>query len=162
MKFLSTIRFDASDAQIFDPAAAEGEWAISGGFVFSDMAPDGLTGKNRQAFANGFLSLDSFGWSTFTTVSGLTGAEHAAMIDRLAAHFVDRYGAPDRAAARPAAEEEITYISELCAGLQIGQLVAVTRNFDAKGQLREAFRVIDKPRSCAEGGAWQIVEENAS
>ena len=66
--------------------------------------------------------------------------------------------ATDRAAARPVAEEEVAYIADLCAGLPIGKVVAVSREIDDAGQLREAFRTIDKPTSCAEGGAWQIVE----
>ena len=158
MKFLTTIRFDPSDMQVFDHAAKEGEWAVSGAFAFAALPPEALNGKLRQAFANGFLSLDSFGHSTFTSVTGITDAERARITDRLADHFVARYGAPDRAAARPTAEEEVAYIADLCAGLPIGKVVAVSREIDDAGQLREAFRTIDKPASCAEGGAWQIVE----
>ena len=158
MKFLTTIRFAPSDAQVFAQAAEEGEWAVSGAFAFAALPPEALNGKLRQAFANGFLSLDSFGHSTFTSVTGITDAERARITDRLADHFVARYGAPDRAAARPPAEEEVAYIADLCAGLPIGKVVAVSREIDDAGQLREAFRTIDKPASCAEGGAWQIVE----
>lgn len=161
MKFLTTIRFDPSDEQVFEHAAGEGEWAISGAFAFAALPPDAVTGKARQAFSNGFLSLDSFGRSTFVSVTGITPQDHAALTDRLADHFVAAYGAPDRTAARPAAEEEIAYTADLCAGLTIGKIVAVSREIDADGQLREAFRVIDKPSSCADGGAWQIVETEA-
>ena len=158
MKLARAIHFDESDMNVFASPARTGEWCISGGFEFSNWGEGDLIGKARQAFANGFLSLDSFGHSTFTSVTGITDAERARITDRLADHFVARYGAPDRAAARPPAEEEVAYIADLCAGLPIGKVVAVSREIDDAGQLREAFRTIDKPASCAEGGAWQIVE----
>lgn len=158
MKFLSTIRFDPSDLQVFEHPADEGEWAVSGAFAFAALPPDALTGKTRQAFANGFLSLESFGRATFTSVTGITVEDREELTDRLADHFIAAYGAPDRAAARPAAEDEIAYIADLCAGLSLGTVVTVSRELDDQGQLREAFRTIDKPTSCADGGAWQIVE----
>src|SRR5262249_15189795 len=57
MKLLKTIRFDASDERVFDLAAAPDEWAVSGALAFAGAAPNSLTGKSRQAFANGFLGL---------------------------------------------------------------------------------------------------------
>ncbi len=67
------------------------------------------------------------------------------MTARLADHFVAAYGAPDRARARPVAEAEIAYTTDLCAGISLGKVVAVSREIDARGELREAFRVIDRP-----------------
>ncbi len=158
MKFLATIRFDPSDAHVFETAAEEGEYAVSGAFAFAALPPEALTGKTRQAFANGFLGLESFGRATFTSVTGMTEEDHARIAGLLADRLAKRYGAPDRAAAEAAAEDEIGYIADLCSGLSIGTVVAVSREIDAEGRLREAFRTIDKPKSCADGGAWQIVE----
>ena len=70
MKLLRTIAFDGSDVRVFDRAAAPGEWAVSGAFQFVDLAPAAVTGKLRQAFANGFLGVSSSGRSTaFTSIS---------------------------------------------------------------------------------------------
>ena len=54
-KLLRTIRLDASDGFVYEPAARPGEWAVSGGFMFWVKDPRGLTGRDRQAFRAGFL-----------------------------------------------------------------------------------------------------------
>ena len=45
MKLARTIRFDASDLNVFPHVAEEGEWALPGSFVFSAMQADQITGK---------------------------------------------------------------------------------------------------------------------
>ena len=90
MKFLRTIRFDSSDDHVFELTAAPDEWAVSGGFAFAGLAGGDVKGKTRQAFANGFLGLGSFGRSTFTAV-GECGEDDLAGIERaLAKHFIDK------------------------------------------------------------------------
>ena len=69
MKLPRTVRFDQSDSQVYETAAEDGEWAVPGGFAFADDSAETLTGKRRQAFANGFLGLASFGHATFVTVA---------------------------------------------------------------------------------------------
>ena len=64
MKLARTIRLDESDDNVFDHPANAGEWAISGGFEFSNWSEENLNGKPRQAFSNGWLSLESFGRAT--------------------------------------------------------------------------------------------------
>ena len=59
MKLLRTIQLDPSDTFIFEPAAAPGEWAVPGAFVFWDRDPTTLEGKARSAFRGGFLGVDS-------------------------------------------------------------------------------------------------------
>jgi hypothetical protein len=85
---------------VFDLAAVPEEWAISGAFAFAGAAPDSLTGKSRQAFANGFLGLASLGRSTFTTVAEATAADLGQIEQVLTNHFISACGAPDEAAAR--------------------------------------------------------------
>ena len=58
MHFPRTIRLDESDAFAFPCAAEPGEWAVSGAFAFAERDPAGIGGKDRQAFANGFLGTD--------------------------------------------------------------------------------------------------------
>lgn len=162
MKFLRTLRFDRSDASVFAQAAEPEEWAISGAFAFAGLAPDALTGKTRQAFANGFLSLESFGRSTFASVTGITPEERDALTETLAGHFVAEWGAPDRAAARPAAAEEIAFTADLCAGLPFGTVLTVRRHLDAAGEIREEFRKVDTAADCHHARVWDIVEDDST
>ena len=80
MKLARTIRFDPSDLNVFPVVAEEGEWALVGTFCFADVTPDALNGKLRQAFSNGFLGVESFGFSTLVSVVSVRDGE----ADRLA------------------------------------------------------------------------------
>lgn len=144
MKLARTVRFDESDLNVFDRAADADEWAVSGAFEFSDWAEADLSGKARQAFSNGWLGLESFGRATFVAVAQVEEAEMAAATDRLAAHFVEAYGAPDLDAARPVAAEEIAYMRALCEEHPPNTLLVVERTLVDAG-VREAFRAI-KPQ----------------
>src|SRR3546814_18595237 len=84
-------------------------------FAFADADPATLTGKELQAFTNGFLGTDSFGWSTLAIVSELEPADSEAVVVALAGHIVARSGAPDVAAALPAALAEADVASSLLA-----------------------------------------------
>ncbi|MGI9424020.1 MAG: DUF6505 family protein [Hyphomicrobiaceae bacterium] len=143
-RFLRTIRFDGTDDFVFEPAARASEWAISGSFVFADMDETVLVGKTRQAFANGFLSLESFGWSTFVCVSQITATRLSELESVLAQHFVDRYGAPDLQAAVPAACAEIAFVEDLIADVPINTIFAVQRTMQEDGAIREQFRKIEQ------------------
>lgn len=141
MKLARTIRFDESDANVFARATEPGEWAISGGFEFSNWTEDALIGKARQAFANGWLGLDSFGRSTFVAVAQVEEAERAALVQVLARHFVAHYGAPDEAAASAVAEDEIAFMADLCEDHGPNTLLVVSRELTGAG-VRESFRAI--------------------
>ncbi len=141
LKLARTIRFDESDLNVFEHAAAPDEWAISGAFAFSNWTEALLVGKARQAFANGWLGLDSFGRSTFVAVAQIEPFELEQAADALAAHFVDAYGAPDPDTARPVALEEIGFMRELCDEHEPNTLLAVERTLTAAG-VKEAFRAI--------------------
>lgn len=144
MRLARTLRFDDSDARVFARAAEPGEWAISGAFAFSNWTEDMLAGPDRQAFANGWLGLESFGRATFVATAKIEEAEYEALIDSLAQHFVAQYGAPDPAAARPVAEEELRFMRELCEAHDPNTLLVVNRELVAAG-VSESFRVI-KPQ----------------
>jgi hypothetical protein len=53
VRLLKTIRMDPSDTFVFENAAAPGEWAVSGAFVFARLDPATLAGKARAAFRGG-------------------------------------------------------------------------------------------------------------
>lgn len=140
-KLARTIRFDESDANIFARAAGSGEWAVSGGFEFSNWTEGDLAGKARQAFANGWLSVESFGRATLVAVAKVEEMELEALAASLADHFVMLYGAPDREAALPHAREELAYMEELCADHAPNTLLVVSRALTEAG-VRESFRAI--------------------
>ena len=160
MKLLRTIRFDASDERVFDVAAAPEEWAVSGAFAFADAAPGSLAGKSRQAFANGFLGVASFGRATFATVADASASDLEAIEQALVRHFVAHHGAPDDAAARVAAAEETAFVRELCADAPINTVFTVRRTWDGEGRIKEEFRTIRPPSGePAHARIWTVVDE---
>jgi hypothetical protein len=138
MKALRTIRLDSSDTFVFEQAAQPGEWAVSGAFVFAGIDPSALTGKSRAAFRGGFLGIDSLGWSTLVQIVEATEAERAHAVDVLARQLAEHFGAPNLAAARAAAEQEVDFAVSL-AQHPSGMLAAVSRTVEA-GSIRETFR----------------------
>ncbi len=146
MKFLRTVRLDDSDEHVYPVAAAAGEPAITGTFVFSfsDQDPEQLSGKPRQAYRNGFLGLDSFGWSTLVCMDEVDEAEHARLVTRLAQYMVDQFGAPSIDQALPYAQEELSYSASLCDDVS-GTRLVIERHGDDEG-VHEALRKLrDEP-----------------
>jgi hypothetical protein len=161
MKFFKTIRFDTSDDNVFEHGAAPDEWAVSGAFAFADMGADEVKGKTKQAFANGFLSLETYGRSTFASVAEFNEDDLVEVEGCLARHFVEQYGAPDEEAALPAAREETKFILELCETSLINTIFTVRRHFAGDGQIREEFRTIKAPDSKpVHTRIWSVVEDN--
>ncbi|MGD9785999.1 MAG: DUF6505 family protein [Hyphomicrobiaceae bacterium] len=145
IKLLRTIRFDASDDAVYDLAAGADEWAVSGAFAFADLPDEALTGKTRQAFVNGFLGVPGLGRSTFVTVGEADEDAVSELVYRLALHFVDAYGAPDIAAAMPAADAEVAFARSLAEGQPINTVLTVLRRRGEDGEIREQFRTIRPP-----------------
>ena len=143
MKLLRTIRLDPSDTFIFETAAEPGEWAVTGGFVFCDADLEQASGKVRAAFRSGFLGVASLGWSTLVQIVEASESDRAAALDALAQRLVERFGAPDLAVARAAAEEEVTFAASLC-DHPAGTLIALHRTHE-DGAVRETFRSL-RPR----------------
>ena len=146
LKLPRTIRLDPSDTFVFEQAAEPGEWAVSGAFVFWNRDPAALGQKQRVAFRSGFLGIDSLGWSTLAVVTEATEAERQAMVERLAAQLLAKFGAPSIEAARGAAEQEIAFAASLC-DHPPQTLLAVQRGVQ-DGEIRERFRTL-KPREAS-------------
>lgn len=148
-KLPRTIRLDPSDTFVFERAAAPGEWAVSGAFVFRDCTdPATLGQKQRVALRSGFLGIESLGWSTLAIVTEATVAELNTAVEHLAAQLLTQFGAPDESAARAAAEEELAFAASLC-DHPPQTLLAVQRSIE-NGEIRERFRTL-KPRQSAPG-----------
>ncbi|GAB4385240.1 DUF6505 family protein [Albidovulum sp.] len=142
MQLARAIHFDDSDRNVYFNPARTGEWAISGGFEFSNWTEADLVGKARQAFANGWLGLETFGRVTFVAVTRIEPPERAALEQALAAHFVSVYGAPSLAAALPVAREEIAQMADLCADHAPNTVLTVLRELTEAG-VREQYRYIE-------------------
>ena len=142
MNLARAIHFDESDMRVFYSPARTGEWCISGGFEFSDWGEGDLVGKARQAFANGWLGVETFGRVTFVAVTRIEEAEIEALARRLAEHFVEIYGAPSVEAALGVAREEMAQMAELCADHAPNTLLTVARELTEAG-VRESYRVIE-------------------
>ncbi len=153
MKFPRTLRLDQSDPQVFPAAAEPGEWAIPGSFAFADSAPEAITGKAQQAFANGWLGLESFGRATLVEVADITDAELARLIERLAQHFLSNYHAPDLAQALPVARAEIDDAASLCPH-KVHTLLAIERLINPAGEIVERVRVVEPQRAQEHTRIW--------
>ena len=141
MKLARAIHFDESDRNVFHTPARTGEWCISGGFEFSNWGEGDLEGKARQAFANGWLGLETFGRVTFVAVTLVEQTEIDQITQNLAEHFVQLYGAPSVETALDVARSEIEHMSELCEEHDPNTLLTVIRELTEAG-VHEAFRVI--------------------
>ena len=157
MKLLRTIRFDATDEKVFERAAAPDELAVSGAFLFAGDAPAAMTGKRRQAFRNGFLGLESFGFATFTCIAEVADAEQARAVELLAYRFFAELGAPDLEVARAAAKEEVDFAAGLCTH-PVNTVIAVERELGEDG-IKERFRVVPAPREKDHARIWNAAPD---
>lgn len=143
MLFPRVVRLDESDERVYETTAAPGEWAVPGAFAFLDVDIAQADGKQREAFRHGFLGTDSFGWSTLVQVEEIALAEYAAVVEKLAQHFLQRYSAPTVDAARQMAQEEATFAASICEHPR-HTLLAVDRTIGEEG-IEENFRVVRPP-----------------
>ena len=159
MKFLKTIQIDPSDIHVFEHASGSGEWAIAGGFSFAGITESDLTGKVRQAFSNGFLSLESFGHSTFTVVANIKEADVENLVTQLAKHLTDHYGAPTPEDANKAAKGEVSFITDMCEEIPINSVFTLMRTLDDDGEIKEEFRIVDAPGEALHARVWDVEED---
>lgn len=141
MKLARAIHFDESDMRVYHSPARTGEWCLSGGFEFSNWGAGDLVGKARQAFANGWLGVETFGRATFVAVTQVEADEAEAVTRALARHFVEVYGAPDIDAALPVARDEVAQMAELCEDHAPNTLLTVMRELTGAG-VRETYGTI--------------------
>ncbi|MFB9149686.1 DUF6505 family protein [Roseovarius ramblicola] len=141
MKLARAIHFDESDMRVYHSPARTGEWCIPGGFEFSNWGEGDLVGKARQAFANGWLGVETFGRTTFVAVTQVEPDEAETVIRALAQHFVDVYGAPDIDAALPVARDEVAQMADLCDEHAPNTLLTVMRELSEAG-VRESYSAI--------------------
>ncbi|RLK50256.1 hypothetical protein DFR31_0146 [Alkalispirillum mobile] len=141
-KLIRTFRLDDTDDHVYPVAARVGEWAVPGAFVFrfAEQDPAIWTGGHRQAFLNGFLGTESFGWSTLVVVAEIEDAAYKTVIERVAHHLVEAYGAPGMSEALPYAREEVEYAASLCAH-PVNTVLSVQRQAGPSG-IEESYRTL--------------------
>ncbi|WP_299285609.1 DUF6505 family protein [uncultured Tateyamaria sp.] len=142
MMLARAIHFDESDMNIFHSPARTGEWCISGGFEFSNWGEADLAGKARQAFANGWLGVETFGRVTVVAITQIEPVEIEAIVTALAQHFVDVYGAPSLEAAQGVAREEVMQMAEICGAQPPNTLLLVSRELTEAG-VKESYRLVE-------------------
>jgi hypothetical protein len=156
VKLLRTITLDPSDTFVFDVPAEPGDWAVSGAFRFCDRDAAKLSGKERSAFRGGFLGVQSWGWSTLAQIVPATEDDRRTLVELLAKQLVARFGAPDIATARLAAEEEVAFAQSLCTH-PVSALIAVHRSASG-GEVRESFRRLQLREGQRHGKAFSFME----
>jgi hypothetical protein len=158
MKMLRTIRLDASDANVFPEAARPGEWAVTGTFAFADADPGAWSRKEQIAFRSGWLGTESLGRATFVQVADIAGETFEQVVEQLARHFRERYGAPDAEAASKAAREEVAYAAGL-ADQPPGTLLAIEREF-RDDSIAERIKIVDTARRGDQHARiWTVVDD---
>jgi hypothetical protein len=164
MRFPRIIRLDASDAYVFQPAAEAGEWAVPGSFAFFGRDAATLEGKEKVAFASGWLGTQSWGRASLVEIAEIDEARFHQVIERLARHFVEYYGAPSLVEALPAARHEAEDASDLCEH-KLGTLLAIEREpaapqNDGTPAFTERLRVIQPQRAQDHAKIWEFREED--
>lgn len=157
-KFPKVVRLDTSDQHVFPQAAAPGEWAVPGSFVFADARLEDLAGKERLAFAHGWLGTESFGFAALVEVAEISDAEYARVVEHLARRFVERYRAPSLGDALPAARAEADYAAGLC-DHKVHQLLAMERDEGPEG-IVERIRLVRPERATSHAKIWEIVDDD--
>ncbi len=100
-----------------------------------------MIGKARQAFSNGWMGCETFGRVSFVAVTQIEPQERDDIVTSFARHFVDVYGAPDLAAAKSVAGEEVDQMIDLCVDHAANTLLTVSRALTEAG-VRETYRTI--------------------
>lgn len=156
MKLPRALRLDASDRFVFDAAAEPDEWCVAGTFAFLGADPATLAGKRLSAFRSGFLGVGTCGWTTLVAVGEATAEQAEAARAALAATLLARFGCPDAALARAAAEEAIAEAAGLCAAHPPNTVIALHRAFEGEA-IRESFRTLAPRAERGHGDPFRLV-----
>ena len=145
LKLARTIHFDDADLEKFTNPAENGEWAVSGGFVFANWTDSGATIEEQFAFSSGWLGGESFGRAKLVIVAQIHEVELEELRQNLADHMLKVYDAPSADVAMVAAIHEVEFMQELCEDQDLDTLLAINRVLTDDG-VREQYRAI-KPQA---------------
>ena len=117
--------------------------------MFVDLAGNTLSQAQHNAFACGFLGVESFGWSTLVAVEPASLADVEAATSGARPHSsCAELGAPSPAEARAAAEAEVAFAAGLC-DHPPGTLLTVTRRFEGDGIAERYATITPQDRMAA-------------
>lgn len=139
-KFLKAVRLDDSDQELYRAGGAcdADEWLCSGGFAVCDLAA-GYRCQPRCHCDASFLSLTRRARCSLAEVVEVEDAELEIFKDALTQQLLFEWKAPDYAAARALAEEEIAYTVELCETLPAEAWISVKRSPGEDGAIAERY-----------------------
>ena len=107
MKIAKTVLLDQSDQKVFPITAKHGEWAVTGTFLFTDIDPTECSKKQQIAFRDGWLGIDTFGFSTFVQITTLS-PDHKENVNRQLSTFIyETFAPPGMLYAIDAAKKEL-------------------------------------------------------
>lgn len=145
MRLLRCLRLDDSDDRVYPRAARGGEWVVPGTFkfTFADRDPETLQDGEKAAFDGGFLGIETFGWSTLAVVAELDEVVYRQLLERLAVHMRDEYGAPSLEDALREARGELEFSASL-ARAPINTIFSMRRRLNDQGVAEDIS--IHRPR----------------
>ncbi|HEX4857598.1 MAG TPA: DUF6505 family protein [Usitatibacteraceae bacterium] len=142
-KFLKAVRLDDSDAALYASACDDGEWVTSGGFAVCPLA-EGYRCNPKCHCDASFLSLTRRARCTLAEVVEVTDQDLAIFRDQMAQHLLFDWKAPDFAAAREIADEEIDYTVDLASAFPTEVWLRVQRSAGADGAIEERYDQFDR------------------
>lgn len=155
LRLLRIVADDGSHG--FEHRAQPGEWAVPGICAFAAEDPARLPPARAAALRQGFLGLESGGWSREVETAELDARTFDGLTLRLAAWLRESVGAPDLDAALALAREELDYARQLATDAPPGARLRVTRRLEA-GDIREAYRLLDPGSSPVAGSLFDLID----
>ena len=142
MKLAKTIQLDDSDKKVYLTSAEQGEWAVTGTFLFTDIDPTSWNKKQQISFRDGWLGTDTFGFSTFVQVSDFSEKQKDEVTHKLSAFIYETFNPPGMLSAFNAAEKEIHDMSSLC-DHPIGTILSIKRELNDE-EINEKIRIVNQ------------------
>ena len=154
MKLAKIILLDDSDKKIYPQPSKHGEWAITGTFMFSNVDHNYWTKSEQIAFRDGWLGLETLGYSTFVQITSLSKKQKHIIIERIASIIHERFHPPSDQVAVEAATDELNDMIALCEH-PIGTLLAINRELNEK-DIQEKVRTVQLPTDSSLIPIWAI------
>lgn len=139
--FLRTTSPLAARGGLVGEVAAADEWAVTGSFRFAHRDPASLMGRERRAFRESWLGLESFAPALHVMVTPIDGSTLDVILRRLAAHLLDAWNFPSPELAVEAALEQIE-MARSFASHPLGTVLALERELNEQGLIERARPVL--------------------
>ena len=144
-RFLKAVRLDNSDAELYRQGGAcdEDEWVTSGGFAVCNLVEGYRCDPPCHCDAS-FLSLTRRARCTLAEVVEVNDADIEIIRDQMTQHLLFDWKAPNFAAARELADEEIAYTMDLAGSFPAAVWITVKRSPGPDGAIEEKYDQYDR------------------